>query len=86
MITLDFRFVVLVWKIRLEVHHAETFNDICKGNSLFTVEQALTCKELWNLDSGISICYSYHKDLEKIRTKLINVFYLLKQTRELCLA
>jgi serine/threonine-protein kinase RIO1 len=50
--------------LRLEIHHAKTFNDICKENNICTVEQALACKELWNLNNGISICYSCHKDVE----------------------
>jgi hypothetical protein len=65
-------------KLRLEVHHSKSFNDICKDNNISTVEQALECKELWKLENGICICYSCHKDVEKIRTKLRNMF-LLKQ-------
>jgi hypothetical protein len=67
--------------LRLEVHHAQAFNDICNENNVSTVEQALACKELWNLNNGISICYSYHKDVERLRTKLRNMF-VVKQTRE----
>jgi hypothetical protein len=61
--------------LRLEVHHAKTFNDICKDKDVSTVEQALACKELWNLNNGVSICYSCHKDVEKLRRKLRNMFY-----------
>jgi hypothetical protein len=32
--------------LRLEVHHAKTFDDICKENNVSTIEQALECKEL----------------------------------------
>jgi hypothetical protein len=60
--------------LRLEVHHAKTFNDICKENNVTTVEQALACKELWSLNNGVSICYSCHKDIERLRTKLRNIF------------
>jgi hypothetical protein len=67
--------------LRLEVHHAKTFDDICKENKICTVEQALACKELWNLNNGVSICYSCHKGIEKLRTKLRNMF-VVKQTRE----
>jgi hypothetical protein len=56
--------------LRLEVHHANRFDDICIENGISTVEQALTCKELWNLNNGVSICYGCHKDIEKLRTKL----------------
>jgi hypothetical protein len=60
--------------LRLEVHHAKSFNDICKENNIITIQQALTCKEIWSFDNGISLCYSYHKNLEKLRTKMKNVF------------
>ena len=67
--------------LRLEVHHPKSFDDICKENNVYTVEQALECKELWNVNNGVSICYRCHKDVEKLRTKLRNIF-LLKQIRE----
>ena len=60
--------------LRLEVHHAKSFNDICKENNITTIKQALTCKEIWTLDNGISLCYSCHKNLEKLRTKMKNMF------------
>jgi hypothetical protein len=62
--------------LRLEVHHAKTFDDICKENNVSTVEQALACKELWNTNNGVSICHGCHKDIEKLRTKLRNMFIL----------
>jgi 5-methylcytosine-specific restriction endonuclease McrA len=67
--------------LRLEVHHAKTFDDICNENSVSTVEQALGCEELWSMTNGISICYRCHKDVEKLRTKLRNMFLV----RNLCL-
>jgi len=62
--------------LRVDVHHAKTFDDICNENVVSTVEQALECKELWDLKNGISICYRCHKDIEKLRTKLRNMFIL----------
>ena len=62
--------------LRLEVHHAKAFEDICNENNLSTVEQALECKELWDVNNGISLCYSCHKYLEGLRTKLRNMFIL----------
>ena len=62
--------------LRLEVHHAKTFNDICNENNVTTLEQALECRELWNLNNGFSICYKCHKDIETVRTKLGNMFRL----------
>ena len=62
--------------LRLEVHHAKSFNDICKENNITTIKQALACKEIWSLDNGISLCYSCHKNLEKLRTKMKNMFVI----------
>jgi hypothetical protein len=62
--------------LRLEVHHAKSFNDICKENNITTIEQALSCKEIWRLDNGISLCFSCHKDIERIRTRIRNIFII----------
>jgi 5-methylcytosine-specific restriction endonuclease McrA len=67
--------------LRLEVHHAEAFDDICKENSISGVEQALGCEELWSISNGISLCYTCHKNTESLRTKLRNMFYFA-QTRQ----
>jgi hypothetical protein len=62
--------------LRLEVHHAKTFDDICKENNVTTVEQVLECEELWSMTNGVSICYRCHKGVERLRTKLRNMFWL----------
>ena len=60
--------------LRLEVHHSKSFNDICKENNITTIQQALTCKEIWSLDNGISLCYGCHKNLEKLKAKIRDIF------------
>jgi len=60
--------------LRLAVHHAKSFNDICVENNITTVKQALACEDIWSLDNGISLCYDCHKNIEKIRTILKNMF------------
>ena len=62
--------------LRLEVHHPKSFDDICIENNVVTTGQALECNELWNVNNGISICYRCHKDVEKLSTKLRNMFIL----------
>src|SRR5438067_629105 len=42
--------------LRLEVHHAKTFDDICTENNITSMQQALECNEIWSLDNGISLC------------------------------
>jgi hypothetical protein len=60
--------------LRLEVHHAKSFNDVWKENNITTIKQALACKEIWSLGNGISLCYGCHKNLEKLRAKIKNIF------------
>jgi hypothetical protein len=43
--------------LRIEVHHAKTFSDICTENNITSMKQALECEEIWSLDNGISLCY-----------------------------
>ena len=62
--------------LRLEVHHSKAFDEICNENNISTIEQALECKELWNVNNGMSICYRCHNDVEKLRTILRNMFRL----------
>ena len=64
--------------LRLEVHHSKAFDEICKENNVSTVEQALGCEELWSMTNGVSICYICHKNVEKLRTKLRNMFLVRK--------
>ncbi len=54
----------------LEVHHAKSFDDICKQNNASTVEQALQCKELWKVNNGISICYRCYSPVTNYALRL----------------
>ena len=59
------------------MHHAKTFDDICKENNITTtVKGALACNEIWRLDNGISLCHGCHKNIERIRTELKNMFVI----------
>jgi hypothetical protein len=60
--------------LRLEVHRAKSFNDLCVENNITTIKQALACKEIWSLDNGMSLCYGCHKALEKLKAKIRNIF------------
>ena len=59
----------------MEVHHPKAFDDVCKENNVSTVEQALECKDLWDTNNEVSICYRCHKNVESLRTKLRNIFF-----------
>lgn len=53
----------------VEAHHIDRLTDILKRNNIQTQDEALNCKELWNVDNGITLCKPCHL---KTRTKNIN--------------
>jgi hypothetical protein len=44
----------------LEAHHVKRFVDICRDNNITTLDQALSCIELWDLTNGITLCKECH--------------------------
>ena len=43
------------------VHHIKPFNIILRENNITTLEEAKVCKELWNLENGITIGQGEHR-------------------------
>jgi hypothetical protein len=54
----------------LRSHHIKTFASIIKQYNIKTLEEALLCNELWNLENGITYCESCHEKLKKKGGKL----------------
>lgn len=48
---------------RLNAHHIKEFNIIFKENQIKTLEEALLCEELWNINNGITFCKECHDKL-----------------------
>jgi hypothetical protein len=45
----------------MESHHdRKTFAQIIKDNNIRTIEDALNCKELWDIDNGVTLCVDCH--------------------------
>lgn len=44
----------------LEVHHIKKFYKIIEENKIKTFKKAMLCKELWNLNNGITLCKECH--------------------------
>jgi hypothetical protein len=63
-------------RLRLEVHHPKPFDEICNESMVSTIEQALRCDQLWDLNNGLTVCYRCHKNIENLRAKLRNMFSL----------
>jgi len=44
----------------LHVHHIKPFSCIIKDNNVKMFEEALECDELWNINNGVTLCYTCH--------------------------
>ena len=57
--------------IYLEAHHIKSFSSILKEYNIKTIEQALECQELWNINNGITLCKECHKLTDSYPNNLI---------------
>jgi len=53
----------------LEAHHIQTLSSILQYYEITTLEEALECSELWNINNGITLCKECHR---KVHKKVIN--------------
>lgn len=49
----------------LNAHHWKEFAKIIEENNITTLEEAIDCEELWNINNGITLCKECHKELHK---------------------
>ena len=47
----------------LNVHHIISYSQIIKENNISSLEKALACDELWDINNGITLCKTCHKKL-----------------------
>ncbi len=53
----------------LNVHHKKPFKDVMAENSIKTLLQAKLCKELWDVNNGITLCKNCHHSIH-FKTKI----------------
>lgn len=49
----------------LEAHHIKLFSTILKENKITTLQEAFDCKELWNINNGMTLHHDCHKKEHK---------------------
>lgn len=53
------------WRL-LVSHHIKSFSNIIHENKIKTLEEALNCEELWNIDNGTVLCQNKcHKEFHR---------------------
>lgn len=61
----------------LEAHHIKMFSLIMKENNIKSLEEALNCEELWNINNGRTLCKECHR-IENIKQKTGNKYAVKK--------
>lgn len=56
--------------VKLEAHHLKSLVKILEENNIKTVERAIKCKELWDINNGIILCSSCHNLTKYGRRKI----------------
>ena len=54
---------------RIVADHIKAFSLILEENKIKTLEEALSCKELWNINNGRTLCQKCHKKTENFGAK-----------------
>jgi len=53
----------------LEAHHKKSFSSILQYYEITTMEEALTCEELWNINNGVTLCEKCHGITKRKKSK-----------------
>lgn len=55
--------------VHLEAHHIKSFGKIIEEHHIKSLDDARSCKELWKIDNGVTLCVECHNLTKKGRKK-----------------
>lgn len=55
----------------LDLHHIKPFSIIVSENNVITLDDAVACDELWNMNNCISLCRDCHKKTDSYGGKML---------------
>jgi NUMOD3 motif len=53
--------------VYFEAHHKKRFSIIMKENNIDTIDKALICSELWDINNGITLCNKCHAKTKGVK-------------------
>jgi 5-methylcytosine-specific restriction endonuclease McrA len=61
----------------LHAHHLKPFSEIFADNAINSIQGALDCAELWDIENAITLCANCHRDIHRRSYKVQEVAHLL---------
>lgn len=52
---------------KLQAHHIKFLSHILKENNIDSVDKALACKPIWDINNGVTLCCNCHKNVHKCK-------------------
>ena len=61
-------------KVIIEAHHLKPFYKIIEENKIKSIEHAIGCKELWDINNGQTLCIPCHEQTDSYKRKPKKVY------------